>query len=139
MMDYPTNIVLLLLQIVLAEQEQLAHQIKNASLEDLLKDPVVDSKVLSQFTQHQLVKLYAPELAHMSLRGLKSVVRDVFDKGIPKEFIEKTQESDENNDFSSVTVVTLANYYYSKRISELQDGQLPELKKQIQEAFKELT
>ncbi|SMN22673.1 similar to Saccharomyces cerevisiae YLR385C SWC7 Protein of unknown function, component of the Swr1p complex that incorporates Htz1p into chromatin [Maudiozyma saulgeensis] len=130
-MEYPTNVVLLLLQLVLEEQEKLAHTNKKFKLEDLMTEPLVDSVVLKKFVEHPLVHLYAPETENITLRGLKSIVRDIFDQGL--------DGTTDNNDKGStpVTVVTLANHYYAKRIRELEDI-LPNMKDQIQQELAEI-
>lgn len=56
-MDCPSNIVLLLLQLVLQRQQTLAHRDKSVDLQTLLKDPVIDNDVLVEFKTHKLVQL----------------------------------------------------------------------------------
>ena len=128
-MDYPTNIKLLLLQLVLDEQEKLAHDKKNLQLATLMTEPIVDANTLERFTKHPLTQLYAPDLHSLTVRGLRSAVRDLFDNGLPQTAGEPIP----------VTVVTLANYYYMQRIKELEQDQLPKLKEQIEAGLRELS
>lgn len=128
-MDYPTNIKLLLLQLVLDEQEKLAHDKKNLQLATLMTEPIVDANTLERFTKHPLAQLYAPDLHNLTVRGLRSAVRDLFDNGLPQTAGEPIP----------VTVVTLANYYYMQRIKELEQDQLPKLKEQIEAGLRELS
>ncbi|CAB4257266.1 similar to Saccharomyces cerevisiae YLR385C SWC7 Protein of unknown function, component of the Swr1p complex that incorporates Htz1p into chromatin [Maudiozyma barnettii] len=130
-MEYPTNIVLLLLQIVLEEQEKLAHRNKKFKLDDLLTEPLVDAVVLEKVVRHPLVHMYSPDIENTTLRGLKSIVRDIFDQGIDE------SSNTKNEDSTPVTLITLANYYYAKRIHEL-EGTLPNMKDQIQEKLAEI-
>ncbi|CAI4644382.1 BCN_G0039320.mRNA.1.CDS.1 [Saccharomyces cerevisiae] len=124
-MDCPSNIVLLLLQLVLQRQQTLAHRDKSVDLQTLLKDPVIDNDVLVEFKTHKLVQLYGPQYCRdISLRGLKTMVIDIFANGIPR----NAQSS--GND-QPVTVVDLANYYYMQRINELQNTELPQLKEAL--------
>lgn len=121
-MDCPSNIVLLLLQIVLQRQQNLAHRDKSLNLQELLREPIIDNDILVEFKKHKLVQLYGPQYCRdISLRGLKTMVTDIFASGTPK----APQPS--GND-QPVTVVELANYYYMQRINELQNTELPQLK-----------
>lgn len=128
-MDYPTNIKLLLLQLVLDEQEKLAHDKKNLQLATLMTEPIVDANTLERFTKHPLTQLYTSDLHNLTVRGLRSAVRDLFDNGLPQTAGEPIP----------VTVVTLANYYYMQRIKELEQDQLPKLKEQIEAGLRELS
>ncbi|SCV05941.1 LANO_0H18558g1_1 [Lachancea nothofagi CBS 11611] len=119
-MDLKANVALLLLQIVLYRQQELSHADKSLKLDDLLQEPIVDDIILTKFNTHRLVKLYASGLSGLQLRTLKGIVRSLFNKGLP----------DKN---APVTVVTLANYYYYTRVAELEQEQIPKLKKQISE------
>lgn len=121
-MDYPTNVLLLLLQLLLQRQQALAHQDKSLDLTALLREPIVDKEVLAQFQSHKLVKMYAPELCSVHLRILKSLVADIFLAGLPGE---ETQDE--------VTVISLANHYYSQRIEELTLDQLPRIRHDMAE------
>lgn len=87
-------------------------------------EPIIDRALLVEFQNHTLVKMYAPELQTLQLRSLKSLVNEVFELGTPD--VKSTDET-------PVTVVTLANYYYTKRIEELQNYQLPMLRQNIME------
>lgn len=82
----------------------------------------MDKEVLTQFQNHKLVKMYAPELCNVHLRLLKSLVADIFMTGTP---------GDETHD--DTTVITLANYYYNQRIEELTQDQLPRIRHEIAE------
>lgn len=121
-MDYPTNVLLLLLQLLLQRQQALAHQDKSLDLTALLREPIVDKEVLAQFQSHKLVKMYAPELCSVHLRILKSLVADIFLAGLPGE---ETQDE--------VTVISLANHYYNQRIEELTLDQLPRIRHDMAE------
>ncbi|CAI4046983.1 Swc7p SKDI_12G4110 [Saccharomyces kudriavzevii IFO 1802] len=121
-MDCPSNIVLLLLQIILRRQQILAHRDKTLNLQELLMEPIIDNDILTEFKTHKLVQLYGPQYYRdISLRGLKTMVTDIFAEEIPK--AEQSSETDE-----PTTVVTLANHYYAQRIDELQKTEIPQLK-----------
>lgn len=122
-MDYKSNIVLLLLQIVLYRQQELVHNDKSLDQEQLMKDPIIDEEVLEQFRAHTLVKLYAPELRSAQLRKLRNMVKDIFDLGLP--------------DGQPATLVTLANHYYAQRVQELQNTEIPQLQTQVSAYLKE--
>lgn len=117
-MELGANIALLLMQIVLRRQQELSHSDKSLDKEQLLKDPVIDESILAEFTNHRLVKLYAPDLQGMQLRMLRSIIRGLFEAGLP--------DKD-----APVTVVTLANHFYYSRVAELEAEQIPALKQQI--------
>ena len=123
--DYPYSVILLLLQIVLKREQTLAHDNRKLSLDKLLTDPIIDEVILSEFQSHNLVKLYAPELCTVSLRGLKALVREVFDAGIPHD------TSSQHSGKMVVTVVTLANYYYERQLKYLEQEELPRLKREM--------
>lgn len=123
-MDYPSNVKLLLLQILLRRQQTLAHQDKSISLPQLLKEPIVDRESLQEFQSHKLVRMYSPELCAIPLRTFKSMVSKLFEEGLPY----KTEGLDE-----PITIIKLAEYYYSERIQEIQEVQLPRLKEQMLE------
>lgn len=125
-MDYPSNVKLLLLQILLRRQQALTHQDKSFSLSQLLREPIVDRELLQEFQTHKLVRMHSPELCTVPLRTLKSIVSDLFEAGLPH----RTDGPEE-----PVTVVSLAEYYYSKRIQEIRDTQLPELRQQMLQYF----
>lgn len=122
-MDYKSNIVLLLLQIVLYRQQELIHNDKSLDQEQLMKDPIIDEEVLEQFRAHTLVKLCAPELRSAQLRKLRNMVKDIFDLELP--------------DGQPATLVTLANHYYARRVQELQNTEIPQLQTQISAYLKE--
>lgn len=119
-MDYPTNVILLLLQLILQRQQTLAHQDKLLDLTALLKEPLVDKQVLGQFQNHKLVKLYAPELCSVHLRILRGLVSDIFQNA------RSDQDSSED-----ITVITLANHYYNRRIEELTVVELPRIRQEM--------
>ncbi|CAI4035283.1 hypothetical protein SMKI_12G4330 [Saccharomyces mikatae IFO 1815] len=132
-MDYPSNIVLLLLQIVLQRQQTLAHRDKSLHLQELLREPIIDGDILMEFKKHKLVQFYGPQYCHdISLRGLKTLVKDIFANGIPN----VTPHSETNE---PVTVVALANYYYVQRINELQETELPQLKEILLRKLEHMT
>lgn len=121
-MQYPSNVLLLLLQLLLQRQQSLVNHDKSLDLAQLLKEPVVDREVQVQFQKHKLVRMYSPELCDVHLRGLKGIVCDLFAEGIA---------SDTDQDQAETTVITLANYYYNKRLAELAEIELPELRQEI--------
>lgn len=125
-MEYPSNVILLLLQLLLQRQQTLSHQDKSLNLTELLKDPIVDKEVLVSFQSHKLVKMYSPDLCYAHLRSLKSLVSDIFMFGVP---------SDETDEGDPITVITLANHYYKKRLKELEQEQLPQLRQEMVELF----
>lgn len=117
-MDLKSNIALLLLQIILYRQQELCHNNKSIKYTDLLINPVLDDSILKSFSTHKLVKLYAPELHDLDLPRLTAIFHELFFQGIPdiKE---------------PITIITLANYYYDKRIQELERDEIPKLKHQL--------
>ncbi|CCK69033.1 Swc7p KNAG_0B06030 [Huiozyma naganishii CBS 8797] len=119
MSTFPHNVALLLLQILLQRQQYLAHRDKSLQLKSLLKEPIVDAQVLEQFTSHKLVKLYSPELQDVTLRTLRAMVGQLFVEG-----------AEELSD-QQITVITLANSYYNKRIQQLETQLLPQLKQEL--------
>ncbi|QLQ80808.1 hypothetical protein HG537_0E01630 [Torulaspora globosa] len=127
-MEYPSNVILLLLQLLLQRQQTLAHHNKSLDLAQLLRDPIVDKEVLDQFQNHKLVKMYSPELSNLHLRALKGLVTDLFTYGIPSAESPQGQETN---------VITLANHYYNKRIGELTLIELPELRQEIKNLLPE--
>ncbi|CAI4047316.1 hypothetical protein N7582_004048 [Saccharomyces uvarum] len=132
-MDCPSNIVLLLLQIILQRQQALTHRDKSLNLEEMLKEPIIDNDILTEFKTHKLVQLYGPQYYRdISLRGLKTMVTDIFANGIPK--TAQPSETDE-----PITVVSLANHYYAQRVDELQGRELPQLREQLLEKLEHMT
>lgn len=127
-MEYPSNVILLLLQVLLKRQQTLAHQDKSLNISHLLKEPVVDKDVLVQFQTHKIVKMYSPDLCNIQMRSLKSLISDLFERGLPAD---ETEEGEE-----IVDVISLANHYYIKRMKELEQNQLPQLRKEIMEELR---
>ncbi|CCE61901.1 hypothetical protein TPHA_0B02290 [Tetrapisispora phaffii CBS 4417] len=126
MANYPDNVILLLLQIILERQQNLSHIFQNQKAnkekyEKLLERPIIDQEILSRFVTDKLVIMYAPELCEMQLRSLKTLVLDIFNKGI----------EGEDKESILVNVITLANYYYYKRIKDIEETRLPELRSQM--------
>ncbi|SCU94415.1 LAME_0F07382g1_1 [Lachancea meyersii CBS 8951] len=119
-MALKSNVALLLLQLVLYRQQEFSHNDTGAKLNELLVNPVVDEIVLDRFTNHRLVKLYAPELVKVRLRALKKEVNDLFSAGLP----------DKN---MPVTVITLANHFYYTRVKELEQDQIPKINEQLRD------
>ncbi|CEP60425.1 Swc7p LALA0_S01e10594g [Lachancea lanzarotensis] len=117
-MPLAANVALLMLQIVLYRQQELSHGEKGGKLNELLVDPVVDEVVLDRFTNHRIVKLYAPELEKVRLRTMKKEVADLFSAGLPDKNL-------------PVTVITLANHFYYTRINELEKDQIPKINRQM--------
>ncbi|AGO12403.1 AaceriAER048Cp [[Ashbya] aceris (nom. inval.)] len=122
-MDYKDNVTLLLLQVVLYRQQELAHQDKTLDQMRLLREPVVDAVILERFSTHRVVRLYAPELCRLRLDELQAVVREVFARGLPG-----------SAEDTPVTLITLANHYYQLRVQELELRELPKLKELIESA-----
>lgn len=127
-MEYPSNVILLLLQVLLKRQQTLAHQDKSLNISHLLKEPVVDKDVLVQFQTHKIVKMYSPDLCNIQMRSLKSLISDLFERGLPAD---ETEEGE-----NVVDVISLANHYYIKRMEELEQNQLPQLRKEIMEELR---
>ncbi|AQZ18256.1 SWC7 (YLR385C) [Zygosaccharomyces parabailii] len=122
LMEYPSNVKLLLLQILLRRQQTLAHQDKSLELTELLREPIVDKEALQQFQSHKLVRMYCSELCAVSTRTLKSLVSELFQIGIPVQA---------ETPHDPVTLITLAEYYYSQRIEEIESQQMPELRQHM--------
>lgn len=121
-MDYPSNVKLLLLQILLRRQQTLTHQDRSLQIGQLLQEPIVDKEALQQFQSHKLVRMYSPELCTVSTRSLKGLVSELFQIGLPGQ---------EENSEEPVTIIMLAEYYYAQRIEEIETLQMPELRQQI--------
>lgn len=128
-MTYPDNVILLLLQIILDEQEIQAMDHPKLDYNHLLQEPIINDNILSRFTNHALVDTFAPELKSLTLRGLRSIVKDIFDEGI--------KGPDGNNVDSTLNLVRLANYHYAKRITLLESA-LPEMRDELQNGLSEL-
>ncbi|AET38771.1 Swc7p Ecym_3278 [Eremothecium cymbalariae DBVPG len=120
-MEHKDNVTLLLLQLLLYRQQELVHNNRALDYERLLMNPTVDEEVLKRFTRHKLVRLYCPYICDIQLRGMKSIVQDIFTKGLK-----------DNKGNVPVTLVTLANHYYRQRIQQLEKEELPKLKELIQ-------
>lgn len=118
MKDFNDAVILLLLQITLYRQQELSHQDSSLEVDKLLLDPKVDQTILNKFISHKMTKLYTPELTNINLRSLKMLLTDVLDQ---------TELDGEKN------LITLANYYYSKRVSFLEEEKLPGLVAQIRQ------
>ncbi|KAG0672391.1 SWR1-complex protein 7 [Maudiozyma exigua] len=128
-MNYPDNVLLLLLQITLDEQKLQAADHPKLKYSRLLQEPIINDTILKQFTGHLVVETFAPELKNLTLRGLRSAIKDVFDEGI------KGRDGKKVN--STVNLVTLANYYYAKRVAILESA-LPGMRDEIQNGLSEL-
>ncbi|EDO18730.1 hypothetical protein Kpol_1055p87 [Vanderwaltozyma polyspora DSM 70294] len=118
--SYPSNVILLLLQIILHRQQSISHKDKKKDYNLLLVEPVIDTEVLKEFQNHKLVKLHAPDMCNIQLRSLRLLVNEIFEKGIPEV---------EGN--IPVNIVSLANYYYAKRIKQIEDVELPRLRNEM--------
>lgn len=125
MISYPYNIILVLLQIILHRQQVITHKNKNLKYEELLENPTIDNETLIEFQHHKLVKLYSPDLCDIQLRRLKTMVIDIFEEGIPH-----------LSSSESLNLITLANYYYAKRIQEIEETEIPELFNDIKRELK---
>ncbi|KAL3233432.1 SWR1-complex protein 7 [Nakaseomyces bracarensis] len=113
-MTYGSNMVLLVLQIILQHQHSLVGRDKDLDIKKLMAEPVIDAEVLTKCQNHTMIKMYAPELAKITLRNLRFLVEEWF-ASVP----ELRRED--------VTLVTLANHYYALRISEIEDD-LPKIR-----------
>lgn len=127
-MDYPSNVILLFLQVILQRQHQLVHDDKTVSIEDLLVHPIIDSKILNDLQNHKLTKLYTPMLCTASLRTIKTLFNDIVEAGISADDSIKVKEERLPEE---VNLVALANYYYGKRINELESIEIPALRNAI--------
>ncbi|KAH3899924.1 uncharacterized protein SCODWIG_00149 [Saccharomycodes ludwigii] len=128
---WDSHIILLLLQIVLHRQQYLCHKDSNLSEVECAKNPVIDDFIFNTFINHKLVKYYnimskntrnSVVPTDLTLEELKQIVRSIYSRGLPQ---------NENNDPN--TLVALCNYYYFKRIDELENNILPKIKKQLQQ------
>ncbi|QEU62892.1 Swc7 [Kluyveromyces lactis] len=115
------SIALLLLQITLYHQQELAHADSSLSLDELLVEPIVDNIVVEKFTSHSMVQIYAPELAPLNIRSIKGLISDLFTN---------TNIQEPKN------LITLANHYYSERLNYLQEEKIPELIQQMKEEYR---
>ncbi|CCD27112.1 Swc7p NDAI_0J02200 [Naumovozyma dairenensis CBS 421] len=131
-MSYPSNVILLLLQIILQRQQVLSHKDKSLNLQTLLQDPIIDNEVLQQFNSHKLVKLYCPELSSMTRRTLQAMVHDIFQSGFGATSSSPLEEQYAN---IPITVASLANFYYDKRLNEIQQEELPKLEQQLKDQY----
>ncbi|CCH58599.1 hypothetical protein TBLA_0A08090 [Henningerozyma blattae CBS 6284] len=144
-LQYSSNVILLLLQLILYHQESLSHRNKKLRLPNLLVDPIIDEAILNEFKNHTLVKVYAPELCKIQLRSLRMLVKEIFSVGFN---IEENEDNingnvkQENVSYSDsnqkqdtiINVITLANFYYDKRITEI-EKRLPEIRDEMQETL----
>lgn len=128
-MTYPDNVILLLLQIVLDEQELQAMDHPRLNHSHLLQEPIINENILFRFTGHRVVDMFAPELKSLTLRGLKSIIKDIFDEGI--------KGPDGNKIDSDLNLVQLANYHYAKRVALLESA-LPQMRDELQNGLSEL-
>ncbi|SCW01804.1 LAFE_0E07624g1_1 [Lachancea fermentati] len=117
-MDLKNNIALLLLQIIFYRQQELCHLDKSLDSDTLMTDPIIDDAILHKFRNHKLVELHAADLSGIRLRILKNLVKELFEKGLP-------------DDEGPVNVVSLANFYYSQRIRELESEELPKIRNEL--------
>lgn len=131
MVKWDYNVRLLLLQIVLERQETLVQEDKSLQLSELLVDPVIDVEVWTKLITHPVLLYFAPELQEIQVEDLQDEVKALFEEGFPPD-CEEFEDED-------VTVVSLANFYYAKRISELENDKLPVLKREILRNAGELT
>lgn len=128
--ELPPNIVLLLLQIILARQQELCKLDKTLKLEYLLVDPILDNDVLQKFIKHPLLKLYSRPAQNLTLRKLRTLIAEIFDNGFQIKYVD-----DNNVDFSDMcdrynketvpNVISLANFYYEYRIVQLEKKLIP--------------
>lgn len=128
--ELPPNIVLLLLQIILARQQEICRTDKDKNLEQLLSDPILDDEVLHQFTSHALTQLYSVQLKTLTIRKLKTLVAEIFQNS----FHSVAEYSDvllERFKEEEVTIVTLANFYYDWRVMQLEQDVIPKAKQDI--------
>ncbi|KAK5780381.1 Swc7p PWA37_002656 [Arxiozyma heterogenica] len=134
--ELPPNIVLLLLQIILAHQQELCKLDKTLKLEYLLVDPILENEVLQKFTKHPMLKLYSRPTQNLTLRKLKTLVAEIFDNGFQIKYVD-----DNNVDFSELSdrynketipnVISLANFYYEYRIIQLEKKLIPRAKSDL--------
>lgn len=115
------SIALLLLQITLYHQQELAHADSSLSLDELLVEPIVDNTVVEKFTSHSMVQIYAPELVPLNIRSIKGLISDLFTN---------TNIQEPKN------LITLANHYYSERLNYLQEEKIPELIQQMKDEYR---
>lgn len=134
--DLPPNIVLLLLQIILARQQEYCKLDKTKKLENLLVDPILDNEILERFIKHPLLKIYHQPSQSLTLRQLKILIREVFDNGFQIIYNDK-----DDYDFSKISdkftkdtipnIISLANFYYECRIAQLENELIPNIKSDL--------
>lgn len=125
--QYGNNIVLLILQIILQHQHSMVGRHKELDIKKLMVEPVIDAEVLTKCQNHTMAKMYAPDIKNLTLRNLKFLVEEWFTTGVP----DLPEEP--------VTLVTLANYYYSLRIQELNEELIPKIRADAKELIAELS
>lgn len=134
--ELPLNIVLLLLQIILARQEDICRGDKDKNIDQLLQDPILDNGTLQQFITHPLVQIYSPQVKTLTQRKLRALVAEIFENG----FHVAAESSAAINEVAArfqneapPTVVTLANFYYELRILQLERDLIPTAKESLLE------
>lgn len=125
--QYGNNIVLLVLQIILQHQHSMVGRDKELDIKKLMAAPIIDAEVLAKCQNHSMIKIYAPDITKLSLRNLRYLVEEWFTAGVP----ELPQEE--------VSLVTLANYYYSLRVKEIEDNLLPKIRTDARHIITELS
>ncbi|CAL9733741.1 SWR1-complex protein 7 [Monosporozyma servazzii] len=128
--ELPSNIVLLLLQVILARQQEICRTDKDKDLEYLLGDPIIDDEVLHQFTSHTLINLYSAQLKTLTIRKLKTLVAEIFQNSFHSA-VEYSDVLTERFQEEEITIVTLANFYYDWRVMQLEQDVIPKAKEDI--------
>ena len=124
--EYSSKVRLLILQILLQHQQSLVMKNKDLDIKKLLVEPVIDIEVMNNCQSNTFLKLNAPTVSKLTVRNLRFFVEEWLSEGIPNVPKEET------------TIITLANYYYSKRIKELEEKELPTLRSEAKELFDRL-
>ncbi|CAL9729264.1 SWR1-complex protein 7 [Monosporozyma unispora] len=122
--ELPPNVVLLLLQIVLARQQEICRIDKDKDFDQLIIEPILDNKILYQFTTHALTQLYSPQVKSLTIRKLKTLLAEIFENRF-KSAAEYSDALTERFQKEEATVVTLANFYYNWRVMQLEQNLIP--------------
>lgn len=130
--ELPPNIVLLLLQIILTRQQEIVRMDKEQVLDLLLLQPILENGILQQFITHKLTQIYSPQVQSFTLRRLKTLLAEIFERGfrvensvgLPPSITNKFQDG-------PVNIVYLANFYYEWRLWELQESLIPSVQRDI--------
>ena len=139
------NIILLLLQIILERQQDIAKNKDGKNdITEFLTDPVIDDFVLNEFKSHKMFEVYklngtlqgvsfdTPKKKNqnhlkLTLRDLRTIVATLYKTPI-------STPVNENLTKNRPTLITLCDRYYALRIEQLSTDMLPKLREELKAA-----